>query len=308
MQQKCLNAKSPLVPGGLRGDYFACKVALIGSYKDSFIFDFMKLTDYTLSFLKEYISGDNGLTPRLSGPQILEVFNSVGFKDLYTNGMPEGLSRNKYVLDRLKKINNSKNLKTVFEIIFSPRHFLINQDLDLKAAIERINKIISTEGYHFIESKGEYLISSKDVYPEEKSSEVFFEELRQLLIDEVSKAKYIIWVAVAWFTDKDLYQLLVNKRLAGINVQVLILDDEINNKTGLNFGKDFFSIRVKKSGPYENLMHHKFCIIDLKTVIHGSYNWTNKAQYNNETLDVEINRENAEKFADEFIKLKNQST
>jgi len=268
----------------------------------------MKLTEYTLSFIKEYVTGDNGLTPRLTGPKILEVFNSVGFKDLYSNGMPDNLSRNQYVLDRLKKINDSKNLKTVLEIIFNPRHFLLNESLDIKTAVERVNKIISTEGYHFIENKGLYIISSKDTYPEEKSSEVFFEELRQLLITEVTKAKYTIWVAVAWFTDKGLYELLHKKRLEGLSVQVLILDDEINSKSGLNFGKDFYVLKVKKAGPYENIMHHKFCIVDLKTVIHGSYNWTNKAQYNKETLDVETNRENAEKFSDEFIKLKNAST
>lgn len=267
----------------------------------------MKLTEYTLSFLKEYVSGDNGLTPRLTGPKILEVFNTVGFKDIYTNGMPDNLSRNQYVLDRLKKINNSKNIKTVLEIIFSPRHFLLNESLDIKTAVERVNKIISTEGYHFIENNGQFVISSKDAYPEEKSSEVFFEELRQLLITEVSKAKYTIWVAVAWFTDKGLYDLLHKKRLEGLSVQVLILDNEINNKSGLNFGKDFYVLKVKKTGPYENIMHHKFCIVDLRTVIHGSYNWTNKAQYNKETLDVETNRENAEKFSDEFLKLKNAS-
>jgi phosphatidylserine/phosphatidylglycerophosphate/cardiolipin synthase-like enzyme len=267
----------------------------------------MKLTEYALVFLKEYISGDNSLTPRLSGSKLIELFNSVGFKDVYSMGMPDGMSRNVYVLDRLKKINNSKELKTLLEMIFSPRHFSLDETLDIKIPVERVNKLISTEGYHFIENKGQYFISSKDAYPENTSSEVFFEELRQLLITEVSKAKYTIWVAVAWFTDKELYDLLITKRNNGVNVQVLILDDEINNKPGLNFGKDFYTLRVKKQGPYENIMHHKFCIVDLKTVIHGSYNWTIKAQYNRETLDVETNRENAEKFADQFIKLKTEA-
>lgn len=268
----------------------------------------MKLTEYVLSYLKEYISGDNGFTPGLSGSKILEVFNSFGFNDLYINGMPESLSRNKYILDRLKKINNTKHLKIVLEIIFSHRHFLLNASLNLSEAVERVNEIISTEGYLFIENNGKYIISSKNSLPEEQSSEIFFDELRDLLIQEVSKAKYIIQAAVAWFTDKEIYDLLIKKRLDGLSIQVLILDDEINNKAGLNFGKDFYTLKVKKSGPYENIMHHKFCIVDLKTVIHGSYNWTNKAQYNHETLDIETNRENAEKFADEFMRLKKAST
>ena len=51
-------------------------------------------------------------------------------------------------------------------------------------------------------------------------------------------------------------------------------------------------------------MHHKFCIIDLKTTIHGTYNWTKAAQYNKESISIDRNRETAEKFADEFMRLK----
>lgn len=51
-------------------------------------------------------------------------------------------------------------------------------------------------------------------------------------------------------------------------------------------------------------MHHKFCVIDLRTVIHGSYNWTNKAQWNKETISIDVGREIAEKFANEFMSLK----
>ncbi|MFM6023723.1 MAG: phospholipase D-like domain-containing protein [Dolichospermum sp.] len=52
-------------------------------------------------------------------------------------------------------------------------------------------------------------------------------------------------------------------------------------------------------------MHNKFCMIDLKTVIHGSYNWTNKARFNKETITtIQDDRETAEKFADQFIQLK----
>ena len=53
-------------------------------------------------------------------------------------------------------------------------------------------------------------------------------------------------------------------------------------------------------------MHHKFCIIDLKTVIHGSYNWTIKAQYNKESISIDTSRDLAEKYASEFIELKKQ--
>lgn len=51
-------------------------------------------------------------------------------------------------------------------------------------------------------------------------------------------------------------------------------------------------------------MHEKFCIIDLKTVIHGTFNWTNAANYNRETISIDKNSATSQVFADEFIKLK----
>ena len=39
-------------------------------------------------------------------------------------------------------------------------------------------------------------------------------------------------------------------------------------------------------GSKEEIMHNKFCIIDHKTVITGSYNWTRKAKTNDENITV----------------------
>ena len=50
-------------------------------------------------------------------------------------------------------------------------------------------------------------------------------------------------------------------------------------------------------------MHHKFCIVDMEYVMHGSYNWTKAANYNGETLETSIDRELVKKFADQFIKM-----
>lgn len=53
----------------------------------------------------------------------------------------------------------------------------------------------------------------------------------------------------------------------------------------------------------KNLMHHKFCIVDMEYVMHGSYNRTKAANYNGETLETSIDRELVKKFADQFIKM-----
>lgn len=53
-------------------------------------------------------------------------------------------------------------------------------------------------------------------------------------------------------------------------------------------------------------MHNKFCVIDFEKVIDGSYNWTNKAQYNNETISIIDSRLESKKFADQFLKIKQE--
>ena len=55
-----------------------------------------------------------------------------------------------------------------------------------------------------------------------------------------------------------------------------------------------------------NRMHDKFCIIDMDYVMHGSYNWTPTANYNEETLATALDHELVSKFAEEFMKLYNE--
>ncbi len=129
-----------------------------------------------------------------------------------------------------------------------------------------------------------------------------FDNIKSLLSQEIHQAKYSIWVAVAWFTDRDLANLLYKKSKQGVNIQIIINDDKINASLSGKLNGYFETYLVPPS--MKKLMHNKFCVIDLKTVIHGSYNWTNKAQYNNETISLIHNRAHAEEFADQFLKLK----
>jgi len=129
-----------------------------------------------------------------------------------------------------------------------------------------------------------------------------FEGIKELLTRELNSAKYLIWVAVSWFTDRDLANLLYKKSKQGVNIQIIINDDEINSTLASGLKDHFETYLVPKSA--KQLMHNKFCVIDLQTVVHGSYNWTNKAQYNNETVTKVDSVAQAKQFADEFIRLK----
>ena len=51
----------------------------------------------------------------------------------------------------------------------------------------------------------------------EVSQEVLFENIQRQIIDEIRAAKYVIWIAMAWFTDPVLYQELLKKKKRSYN-------------------------------------------------------------------------------------------
>ncbi|TWI20323.1 phospholipase D-like domain-containing protein [Sphingobacterium siyangense] len=265
----------------------------------------MKLSDLAIDTLKEFISGDNELTPRLTGANILKLFNKVGFKDVYKfgdGGMPEGLSRNAYVLKRLNEINGKTEMVELLEIVFNAEHFAQDKSLTIEKAVEEINKTLQQEKYRLHGASGKYNVIGAKV-PDKIKVEVHFEDIQAKILQQVNAAQFSIWIAVAWFTDPVLMRAIYDKKQAGLNVRLIVLDDDINRKNGFKYEDFVEAKRMPKEGPFENIMHHKFCVIDLKTVVHGSYNWTKKAAWNKETVSVEHSRELAEQYASQFIKL-----
>ena len=49
-----------------------------------------------------------------------------------------------------------------------------------------------------------------------------FENIKKLLIQEIESAKFLIWIAVSWFTDRDLANKLYSKSQQGVNIQIII--------------------------------------------------------------------------------------
>ena len=134
-----------------------------------------------------------------------------------------------------------------------------------------------------------------------------FENIRQNIIDELDKATEKIVVAVYWFTNQTLFQKLISKVEEGLKVELIIHNDYINNRdSGLNFqnfidigGEFYFSNTL-------NPMHNKFCIIDNKVLINGSYNWTYYAEDRNREniLIIKNEQETLDSFSSEFDRLK----
>jgi phosphatidylserine/phosphatidylglycerophosphate/cardiolipin synthase-like enzyme len=115
----------------------------------------------------------------------------------------------------------------------------------------------------------------------------FFSQIASQIILELEKAKSEILIAVAWFTNTVLFEIVQNMQKEGVKTEVMISDD------GHNFGKLHFEhlvriggqVWVKETNNYA-LMHNKYCVIDQKTLVTGSYNWSVKAEKNFENIFV----------------------
>lgn len=117
------------------------------------------------------------------------------------------------------------------------------------------------------------------------NTEVVFENIEQCILKEIGDAHYAIFVSVAWFTNKKLFNALLEKARNNCYVSIIIQLDEINAQCGI----DYSQIQIGRSECFKiskdaELLHDKFCVIDFKKVITGSYNWTYKASTNSENI------------------------
>lgn len=137
------------------------------------------------------------------------------------------------------------------------------------------------------------------------NTQAYFDNIQKYILEELKKSHHSVIVSVAWFTDSELFQSLCLKARQGIQVELMLMNDEINNDSSLNY--DLLvnaGGKIWKISADGNLMHNKFCVIDKKTIINGSYNWTNKARQNHESITIIEDAELAIQFIQEFDKLK----
>lgn len=112
--------------------------------------------------------------------------------------------------------------------------------------------------------------------------EAYFSNIKNILVEKINSAQNEISIAVAWFTNQELFDVIIECLNKNIQINIILIDDYINkNEYGIDFsyfiergGNLFFSTD-------EKIMHNKFCIIDNKTLITGSYNWTYYAENKN---------------------------
>lgn len=186
---------------------------------------------------------------------------------------------------------------------------IINLANDKKEQLFELFRYVYQEDAHF-NLKYSYIkpqIIVGDDPPVENNVE--FQRIQDTIIQGIRDAKYLIWIAVAWFTNEVLFEELVKRKADGVNIRVIVSEEDSNKVLLTRLKENFETHCIPRYGFNNwNRMHDKFCIVDLEYVMHGSYNWTKVANYNGETLVTSVDRKLVKDFAGEFNrKIKNQS-
>lgn len=137
---------------------------------------------------------------------------------------------------------------------------------------------------------------------------VVFKNIESEIVSYLEAAEDSINIAVTWFTNDKLFDTLLTKLGEKVAIHLMITSDDINFPAkGLDF-KSFIAgggkLSIQNKGM---LMHHKFCIIDNKVLLNGSYNWTRLAETSNNENVVAFEHEFdlIDEFDKEFLRISN---
>lgn len=175
---------------------------------------------------------------------------------------------------------------------------------ELETLVEYVYEESDEYAFHHMEIRPQVI----DAPEEFTEYDVVFDEIQDTVIQGIRDAKFIIWVAVAWFSNDAIYQELLLKKRQRLNIRIILSQENSNATMISKLKKEGFNVTVIPKWGYQsyNRMHDKFCIIDMDYVMHGSYNWTATANHNEETLATALDHDLVTKFAMQFMELYTQ--
>jgi hypothetical protein len=130
-------------------------------------------------------------------------------------------------------------------------------------------------------------------------------EIKQRIISEISNAQQCIYLAMAYFTDRDIAMAIVEAKNRNVIVDVILSSNAQNETVKLMLKGANISVHAFDTGDARGIMHHKFCLLDHKISINGSYNYSLNASTNNvENIQVSDDIAIYGQFLSEFDRLK----
>jgi len=106
----------------------------------------MKVSERTITAIRNIVNGDEGLSPYRSGPLLVRLFNDHGANDVYGQGFP---SRWNYTEDKLRALNGTQALGNLVCHILDPREFM-NTKFNVQKACDYLNDRVRYDGYEVV--------------------------------------------------------------------------------------------------------------------------------------------------------------
>ena len=122
--------------------------------------------------------------------------------------------------------------------------------------------------------------------------------IKNTIETHLNNAQTHIEIAMAWFTDTDLAAALLSAVGRGVHVCLLLHDDKTNRESRVDWAElSAAGVALFWHTPQYGTMHHKFCVVDKRFCLFGTYNWTySAANFNKESLILIENEGTATDF------------
>jgi mitochondrial cardiolipin hydrolase len=181
----------------------------------------------------------------------------------------------------------SRNEKKEFKSLVHEKLLDANQLNFLRSRIyELANEKINPTNYQFIlewvKTGASALLS-----PAPETTDAFFspgDACRNAIIHHIDTASKQLDICVFTISDDSITKSLLTAHKKGVPIKLIT-----DNDKSLDAGSDIEQLAKSgidvKMDTTSNHMHHKFMVVDHRTLITGSYNWTlSAARYNHENI------------------------
>ncbi len=150
------------------------------------------------------------------------------------------------------------------------------------------------------------ILISTSTWGSETERKVYFstkDNLSKIVLSELAKAEKSIHIAMYYFTFRPLAKGLIKAKRRNMEIKVLLDEGQKYSKSSCwdLLVEEGIKVKFYKS---PGLMYNKFCVIDEKITLTGSYNWTGHANKINEENLIAIDSEEvAKQYKKEFQNL-----
>ncbi len=117
------------------------------------------------------------------------------------------------------------------------------------------------------------------------------QEIHMAIKDALRSASQEILIAAAWFTDGELFEVVRQKIEQNVKVEIVLSDNTDNARLPFDELNDSGAVVYRIRNVGYGIMNQKFCIIDRRQVLHGTYNWSMNARKNNHESIIVTNHE-----------------